>query len=607
MKAPRNHKSGFPFLFCLFFCCIGLFAQSTNDNVTSKVANPNADSLYQQGIEAYQNGAFELAIAFWNDAAVSYRLTARTENEIKALLRIGYAYNVLGHRKHAVANLLKALDLAEEADSQILIMSVKSYLGNVYSYTGELAEARQLMIGGLELARTLNKPKAVVENLINIGILDSIEERSNNAHKNFKEAQQISQTLEIQIFSAKAFFNTALTAFNNKSYKYAKDFNTKALAALDPVDSKHDKALLLNHIGKLFQRLATVTPSIDKTMLTQSYNVYKQANGIGISIDSQHIRSYALGNIAYLYELEGNFQSALQKTRQAVFVAQSINDSESLYQWQWQTGRLLAKLGESDDAITAYSSAIDTLGVIRHDLSLNYRVRARGQTFRELTGALYFEFADLLLRLSDTVQDQNTVQDYLTQARTVVELLKTAEIEDYLRDDCVNIAQTKIQSIENIATDIAVIYIIPLPDRTELLVSLSGKLHRVTASVIDSELEDEVQTFRYGLQKRPMHGYLKPAIRLYDWLIRPLESLFESSSISTLVFVPDGALRTISFAALHDGQNFFDQQVCDRRISWTHAHGTDACGGGENKIAEQRYLRIGARIRSLKICNARNR
>ncbi|NJD07981.1 MAG: CHAT domain-containing protein, partial [Methylococcaceae bacterium] len=41
-----------------------------------------------------------------------------------------------------------------------------------------------------------------------------------------------------------------------------------------------------------------------------------------------------------------------------------------------------------------------------------------------------------------------------------------------------------------------------------------------------------------------------------QWLIKPLEADLVSQEITTLVVVPDGALRTIPMAALHDGHQF---------------------------------------------------
>jgi CHAT domain-containing protein len=42
----------------------------------------------------------------------------------------------------------------------------------------------------------------------------------------------------------------------------------------------------------------------------------------------------------------------------------------------------------------------------------------------------------------------------------------------------------------------------------------------------------------------------------YDWLIRPVETDLVTNKIKTLVFVPDGILRNLPPAILHDGQHY---------------------------------------------------
>jgi CHAT domain-containing protein len=50
--------------------------------------------------------------------------------------------------------------------------------------------------------------------------------------------------------------------------------------------------------------------------------------------------------------------------------------------------------------------------------------------------------------------------------------------------------------------------------------------------------------------------YLAPAQQLYQWLIAPLEAEFQSRKIQSLVFITDAGLRSLPFAALHDGKGF---------------------------------------------------
>jgi len=101
-----------------------------------------------------------------------------------------------------------------------------------------------------------------------------------------------------------------------------------------------------------------------------------------------------------------------------------------------------------------------------------------------------------------------------------------------------------------------VIYPIVFSDRTELLVSLKTELTRTSVPVAAIDLTREVRAFRYTLEKRTTREYLAHAQKLYDWLIRPLEADLLAHQIDTLVFVPDGVLRTIPMAAFHDGQTF---------------------------------------------------
>jgi CHAT domain-containing protein len=101
-----------------------------------------------------------------------------------------------------------------------------------------------------------------------------------------------------------------------------------------------------------------------------------------------------------------------------------------------------------------------------------------------------------------------------------------------------------------------VIYPIALPDRLELLVSFGDEQRQFTSPVPEASLRDEVQRFRELLEKRTTNEYLVPARQLYDQIIRPIEPVLAAHHIDTLVIVPDYTLRTIPFAALHDGTGF---------------------------------------------------
>jgi CHAT domain-containing protein len=110
--------------------------------------------------------------------------------------------------------------------------------------------------------------------------------------------------------------------------------------------------------------------------------------------------------------------------------------------------------------------------------------------------------------------------------------------------------------LETVDAHAAVIYPIVLPDRLELLVSLPSGIERYTVAVGAREVARAVDDFRRALMKRTTRGYRKSGEQIYDWLVRPYVSRLVEEGVETLVFVPDGWLRTIPMAALHDGSDF---------------------------------------------------
>jgi len=217
---------------------------------------------------------------------------------------------------------------------------------------------------------------------------------------------------------------------------------------------------------------------------------------------------------------------------------------------------LLHAKHNDEAAIAAYRRAVETLQLIRHDVSLRYGNPNAHSSFREVAGALYFQLADLLLQRADSAKNAADLDKMLLEARDSAELLKSAELEDYFQDQCVNLLKSRITKVETVSPTAAVIYIIPLPNRTEMLVSLPSGLHRVKSPATDAMLDSAAHQFRVNLEKRTTYEYLDQAKQLYDWLIKPLQPLLANSKIDTLVFIPDGALRNIPMAALHDGEKY---------------------------------------------------
>ena len=100
------------------------------------------------------------------------------------------------------------------------------------------------------------------------------------------------------------------------------------------------------------------------------------------------------------------------------------------------------------------------------------------------------------------------------------------------------------------------LYPLILEDRLELvLVTPNSPPIRRPVEVTSAELNAAIVAFRQGLQS-PTADANTPAQQLHQWLIAPLEEDLAAAGAETIVYAPDGALRYIPLAALHDGTDW---------------------------------------------------
>ena len=264
--------------------------------------------------------------------------------------------------------------------------------------------------------------------------------------------------------------------------------------------------------------------------------------------------SYALGYQAQLRQDAGYPVEALALYRQAVFAAQQADAPELLYRWQWQIGRLLKTQGDRDGAILAYQQAAANLQLIRPDFTASRT--STGGSFRAQVGDAFLELADLLLQRATQQSSANARDADLLAARDAMEALKTAEVRDYFQDECVTALQARTVALDRPPPRTAILYPILLADRLALLLNSAHGIEQIIVPVDHATLVHAVREFRHYLEKRTTREYLPLAQRLHGWLILPLQNALDAQQVDTLVIVPDGPLRTIPLAALHDGQEF---------------------------------------------------
>jgi CHAT domain-containing protein len=321
------------------------------------------------------------------------------------------------------------------------------------------------------------------------------------------------------------------------------DNRDRVLTLLQATPNSREKVFaLINLATTLQEESSTADQELARSLLLQA---------VQLSGSDQRALSFAQGALGHLSEINGDLETALRLTRQAQQAAGAANDS--LYQWFWQSGRILKAQKQPDAALLSYRQAIATLQTIRSDIL----VANKGFQFdlRDSVEPLYRETIDLLV---PTVGESAT-QKQLQDALDTLELLKLTELQNFFGDDCAQVTRSTAQP--QVPADTVVLYSVILDRRLVwILRSPTGQLQSISVAMGAQDLKAEVTDLRYALEDIALESYIERANQVYRHLIEPIRPTLEALSPKTLVFINDGVLRNVPMAALYDGQDFLVQK-----------------------------------------------
>ena len=493
---------------------------------------------------------WEAAVQRWSRAIDAYRAGGQPRQLGEALARRAEAYQALGHRQRALADLEEAAKLAGEGDDLRLGAAILGALGQAYFLTGHVERAEPLLADALARARRANAPDIAAAVLNDQGILLAAAGRPAEALASYRASAASARGAGDALLAAKAALNAARLELRGGAPAQA--LLHEALADLRTLPDSRDKALQLAAAGDLLRQSARAGagPAAYDTAATTLW----QATEVAARSGDTRSASNAWGYLAELAADRDQAAEALALNDRALFEAQRSGTRETLFQWQWQRARLLERAGREEEALAAYRGALDSLDAVKADLAAE--LWANRESFRDRVSPAYLGFANLLMRRAAASGDRVKAQGVLREAQGILERFKTVELEDYFRDDCVARYLSRSRPVEQAAPRTAVIYPVPLADRLELLVSIGADIHQVAVPVGSEALGRESLALRGFLEKRATYQFLPHAQKLYDWIVRPLEPLLAAASVDTLVLIPDRPLRGIPLAALHDGRDF---------------------------------------------------
>jgi CHAT domain-containing protein len=502
-----------------------------------------------RGTAAFRAGDMIAATRDWSEAIRWCRTAGASDLEAQVLARRGEAYRVAGYFRDASNDLQAALARAEQGNDQSLIAASSGALGNLAFMSRRTAVAEPLLKRSRDLAGRLHDSAILAASDNDLGNLYASTGRPVEADKAYAEAIASAEAARDDALAATAEINAARLALRQNNPASAVAVLNRAVDTLERLPPSYNRGMALVSAGSAVLEGEGPIPG---DLQAVSLRAFRAATDTAEALHNATLSSLAQGELAHLYERDNQLDEASRLTDRAAFAAQQASSPELSFRWDWQRARLALRSGRTDLALASYRRAVAELQSVRQDIPVEYRDGR--SSYRATFGPVYLQFSDLLLRRASA--DPARATPLIREARDTIEQLKQTELQDYFRDSCVTSFIAKRRPIETIAAGTAVIYPIALPDRLELLVSFGNEQRQFTSPIPEASLRDEVLRFRELLEKRTTNEYLVPARQLYDQIIRPIEPVLAAHHIDTLVIVPDYTLRTVPFAALHDGTGF---------------------------------------------------
>ena len=514
--------------------------------------------ILDPGLEAYRMGNFAQAIEFWQAKLVA---KARSASRLEIYLYLVDTYRRADRPTEELEVLQQASAMSEELGDTAYQARFLVRLGAWYGQAERGNEAwselaRSYSQQAEELARALGKGKI---------LLDVLPRRSAVVAELDSSAEAKALLREALALAVQFNDREALTQIRTRWAALDAYESAAAVNALKDLPAAYDKILhLLEVTAAARQEIEKSKNKACVALLPVISEAVSLARKTAEEIGNPRMLSSAYGSSGDLYGelaahcgVEPDWEQARALTRRALFFAEQSANPEVDYRRHWQMGRIYRAESAFEEAIRAYTEASSALDKVRRKRVYTEYLHDPFE-FEDDIRPVYLELAELYLLQAEQAADENARQTSLQKLLDTLERLKAAELEDYFEDECVEKGEESVEALLDART--AVLYPVIFEQRTVVLVKHRAGLKLMAVEIATAGVKEAAEDFFQEVMNPLGPGYRDTAQKLHAWLIAPALEWLRTRQIETLVIAPDGILRKIPFAALHDGERFLGER-----------------------------------------------
>ncbi|MEG5033579.1 CHAT domain-containing protein, partial [Microcoleus sp. AT3-D2] len=375
-------------------------------------------------------------------------------------------------------------------------------------------------------------------------------------------------------------------------YELALKFLQEALTILKPLGYKESEGVILSNIGQVYFK---------QGKYELAWDFYQQALVIVQEFGDKADEGKALKNIGYLLEKQNQPELAIVFFKQSVNAREVIRKNIKGLPQEFQQSytdtiakdyRHLADLLLKQDRVLEAQQVIDLLKIQELEDYLS-NVRGNEQTAQGIPNTpseqqIQKGYEALLNKAIQLGKELVNIEKIPPANRTpaqqqrILELRKnqqeiSQQFQEFLKSPTVTALVTQLRQVtggetlnlanfnslrdnlQKLQQNAVILYPLVLDERLELiLVTPYSPPIRRTVAVKREELNGAIADFRRNITNR--NGNIADAEvagqKLYQLLIKPIEKDLAQADAKTIIYAPDGQLRYIPLAALHDGKQW---------------------------------------------------
>ncbi len=567
-----------------------------------------ANSLNNLGNAYSSLGQYQKAIDYHQQSLDITRELDDRSGEAKVLNNLGNAYQSRGEYQTAIDYHQQSLDITRELDDRSGEAKALNNLGVDYHLLGQYQKAINYHQQSLEIAEKIGDLKGEADSLGNLGNVYQSLGQYQKAIDYHKKSLDIAKKIGDQGSKARSLGNLGNAYQSLGQYQKAIDLYEKSLVITRDIGLRQEEGSFLNNLGVAHYFLGEYEKAID--YLEQTLAIAREIGDLKGEADS-------LGNLGSAYLSLGQYQKAIDHHQENRAIARKIGDLQGEANSLNNLGLAYQKINQPAEAIKNLEESLNIILKIRGDIS---RENIAGQNrksflvsnertvitlaevliqqnqpekaFEWLNLATTADLADYNRLINAKVADpdaQKALDNWNTDNRQLEgmrrqlqdkyseelaqqirqfeeKVYKNAEIIGQKYPEIAELFETKPTDIaqlqKNIAPDTLVIQPVPLRDKVALFLVTREKLIVIQSDAKREELNKLVSEYRTQLADYKNADYLVTGSKLYEILIRPIESQIATSSRKNIAIIATGQLRYIPFETLYDKKN--DQVLLEK-------------------------------------------